>query len=44
VMDRSRKVRRVMNLGMFQQIFNFSILILFPLFVNIVAVKSAICV
>jgi hypothetical protein len=43
-MERSRKVRRVMNLGMFQQIFNLSILILSSLFVNIVAMKSATCV
>ena len=44
VMERNRKVRTVMNLGMFQQIFNFDLLILSPLFVNNVAVKSAICV
>jgi hypothetical protein len=44
MMERNRKVRTVMNLGMFQQIFNFDLLILSPLFVNNVAVKSAICV
>jgi hypothetical protein len=42
MMERSRKVRTVMNLGMFEQIFDFNILILSPLFVNNVAVKSAI--
>jgi hypothetical protein len=33
-MEKSRMVRTVMNLGMFEQIFDFNILILSSLFVN----------